>query len=185
MVNQKLIYHAVIFDQTHHCFLDNVDRASLHRFLEGWCQQTGLKVLSIGSHANHLHVLFEQISELSLQYLMRLIVRKTEQWLEGVPEIQQQVPPIELDFGVFTVSYSAIDKISNFVASQESHHSHVSFEEEFIALLDKHHVQEESVRTIGVKERIISGNRMQSGQPVKLKQPADLSPSGKAGQRIA
>ena len=137
MVNQKLIFHLVVFERNFRGFLKSSDSAKLSEFISEWCQDTGIHVLNAGCNANHLHLLFEQTSDLPLQQLMKLIVRKMEEWAK-----QNGDAACELDFGLFTVSYTAVDKISRFIESQTEHHELVSFEEEFVSLLDKHHVED-------------------------------------------
>lgn len=137
MVNQKLIFHLVVFERNYCGFLEQPNQDALFEFVSGWCQDTGIRVLTAGCNSNHLHLLFEQVSDLPLQQLIRLIVRKIEEWANDHGHAS-----IELDFGLFTVSYSAIDKISRFIDSQQEHHELVSFEEEFVSLLDKHHVED-------------------------------------------
>ena len=140
MVNQKLIFHLVVFERNNSGFLGNSDQSKLFEFVSGWCEDTGIRGLTVGSNSNHLHLLFEQVSDLPLQQLMKLIVRKIEEWAN-----QNGDESYELDFGLFSVSYNAVDKISRFIESQHEHHELVSFEEEFVSLLDKHHVEDWSI----------------------------------------
>ena len=44
-------------------------------------------------------------------------------------------------FGAFSVSKSALDSVANYICTQEKHHTKMSFEEEFLALLRKHKIE--------------------------------------------
>jgi REP element-mobilizing transposase RayT len=44
-------------------------------------------------------------------------------------------------YGVFSVSYSAIASVAEYIRDQREHHSARSFEEEYVALLNKHGIE--------------------------------------------
>jgi hypothetical protein len=43
-------------------------------------------------------------------------------------------------FGVFGVSASNVDAVIRYIRTQDAHHTKMTFEDEFIALLEKHGV---------------------------------------------
>jgi putative transposase len=43
-------------------------------------------------------------------------------------------------YGAFSVSLSQLDKTIRYIKTQEEHHRKMSFQEEFVALLNKHRV---------------------------------------------
>ena len=45
---------------------------------------------------------------------------------------------MEEEYGAFTVSQSQVERVRQYIRSQEAHHSRISFEEEFEALLRSH-----------------------------------------------
>ena len=44
-------------------------------------------------------------------------------------------------YGAFSVSKSNINAVVKYIANQETHHRRITFENEFIALLDKHGIE--------------------------------------------
>ena len=44
-------------------------------------------------------------------------------------------------YGAFSVSQSGVPRTVEYIGNQEAHHRNTTFEEEFIAFLDKHGVQ--------------------------------------------
>jgi len=44
-------------------------------------------------------------------------------------------------YGAFTVSESMVKVVSRYIENQETHHQKMTFEAEFISLLDKHHIE--------------------------------------------
>jgi REP-associated tyrosine transposase len=47
----------------------------------------------------------------------------------------------QVKYGAFTVSYSQVDRVRRYIRNQEAHHSRISFEEEFKALLKSHGIE--------------------------------------------
>ncbi len=46
----------------------------------------------------------------------------------------------EVKYGAFGVSVSLLDKTILYIKNQEEHHRKMTFQEEFLALLKKHHI---------------------------------------------
>ena len=44
-------------------------------------------------------------------------------------------------YGVFSVSESSIDSVTKYIAEQEEHHKKRSFQEEYVAFLNKNHIE--------------------------------------------
>ena len=44
-------------------------------------------------------------------------------------------------YGAFTVSYSQVEVVQNYIQQQESHHKKVTFEDEYRAMLIRHNIQ--------------------------------------------
>jgi putative transposase len=47
----------------------------------------------------------------------------------------------QVKYGSFSVSFSQLDNIVEYIRNQAEHHKKLGFKEEFIALLRKHHIQ--------------------------------------------
>src|SRR5215469_1404315 len=57
-------------------------------------------------------------------------------------------------FGVFGVSASNLDAVVRYIQRQEAHHRRMTFEQEFIALLEKHGVAYDIRDTYSVEHRV-------------------------------
>ena len=47
---------------------------------------------------------------------------------------------LQVKYGAFGVSVSLLDKTIQYIRSQNVHHRKMTFQEEFLALLKKHHI---------------------------------------------
>ena len=142
MVNQKLIFHVVIFEKDLQGFLVGLEDWRLVACIRKWCRRVGVNILAAGAGSNHLHLLMEQTSRLSLQDWMGKLIGRIGNWCETMQQANI-AETLHLDFGMFTVSYASVDKVTRFIETQADHHLKVSFEEEWVSLLDKHHVPKE------------------------------------------
>jgi hypothetical protein len=71
---------------------------------------------------------------------MQLIKGGPSKWIhETFPE--QRLFAWQEKYGAFSVSFSQLDKISQYIKDQAEHHRKMSFQEEILALLRKHRIE--------------------------------------------
>jgi len=91
----------------------------------------------INGPADHVHLLLSIPATASIADLLRVLKRNSSRWVhEEFPERRRF--GWQAGYGAFTVSGSRLDDVRNYIASQESHHRKVSFQEEFVSLLKRH-----------------------------------------------
>ena len=64
-------------------------------------------------------------------------------------------PGWQIGYGAFTYSMSSKNKLIEYVKSQEAHHKHISFKEEYVSLLEEHGIEydEKYLYTIGLNKK--------------------------------
>jgi REP element-mobilizing transposase RayT len=125
----RLIYHLVWSVKKREPLLDISFQVPLHQSIKQEIRRSGAKLYEIGSVVDHIHLLVEVTSTISVSNLMQnlktttthLIKSKNEKlanfcWQEG--------------YGVFSVGKPALEVVSNYVRNQEAHHSQKTFEQE-------------------------------------------------------
>ncbi|MDG2470759.1 MAG: transposase [Pirellulaceae bacterium] len=140
MHNSCLIYHAVFYATDNQNRLTPAFNDPFGNCISDYFLNSGNRILEFGGSSEHLHVLFETIDVTPIGELLEKIK------LQGLRWIQQQsssIPQADLTLKIayFTVSYSMAGRIKRFIADQTDHHQTVSFEDEFLSLLDKHEVR--------------------------------------------
>jgi len=71
---------------------------------------------------------------------MQLIKGGSSKWVhETFPEQRQF--GWQKKYGAFSVSVSQLDSVIRYIGGQEEHHRKLSFQEEFMALLQKHRIE--------------------------------------------
>ena len=96
--------------------------------------------LAVNGPADHVHLLLSIPANVSVAEALRVVKANSSRW------VHEQFPAQsgfawQSGYGAFTVSRSKLDDVRNYVTSQQEHHRLVSFQDEFLALLNKHGIQ--------------------------------------------
>jgi putative transposase len=109
-------------------------------FLGGIARQNKMKAIEVGGVADHVHILISLPSTMAISKAMQLIKGGSSKWIhETFPD--QRTFAWQDEYGAFSVSVSQLDKIVEYIKRQEEHHRKTTFQEEFLALLKKHHIE--------------------------------------------
>jgi putative transposase len=109
------------------------DPESLWRYTVGLAYEKKVHVISAGGTTNHAHLLILVPQTLPLAKVMQEIKANTSRWLRETSRAFQW----QEGYGAFSVSHSQRDVVARYIANQPEHHRKRSFEEEFVALLQK------------------------------------------------
>ena len=121
----------------------------LYPYMGAVISKRGGRLLEVGGMPDHVHALLEISNLENFSPLIRDIKSHSTLWLNR--EIFPQGPKFSWQegYGSFTVSFSQVDVVKNYIRNQESHHTNYTFEEEYLGLLKRHQVQ--------VDERFVLG----------------------------
>jgi len=106
-------------------------KARLWAYLAGVCKKQRIFVHEIGGMEDHLHMLIQIPLTLAFSDAMEEIKTSSSRWMGRNFAWQR-------GFGVFGVSASNLNAVVRYIQMQEARHRKMTFEQEFIALLEKH-----------------------------------------------
>jgi putative transposase len=109
----------------------------LWAYTAGICRHQGIFVHSIGGMEDHIHLLLQFPPTLMIADAIKKIKSNSSHWMST--EIGRFA--WQQGYGGFGVSKSNIAAVVRYIQNQEQHHARLSFEEEFIALLEKHGIE--------------------------------------------
>jgi REP-associated tyrosine transposase len=105
----------------------------LYPFVVSVARQHGIPVVSAGGMPNHSHLLFMLPTTTTLASAINTFKTNSSRFLH-----EQRLPfHWQEGYGAFSVSPSQLEKVSVYIRTQQEHHKKISFEEEFLALLQK------------------------------------------------
>ena len=134
----SLHYHVVFSTKDRRPFIDAAWRTRLHEYLGGLNRAADGIPEIIGGTADHVHMLVGLKATHTLSSFVQDIKQTSSHWIHetiGVKDFAWQQ-----GYGAFTVSVSNVDGVKEYIANQEEHHRKKTFQEEYVAFLQKHRV---------------------------------------------
>ena len=136
----NLLYHLVFSTKTRKTWLKDDVRSQIHQYLGGAVKGEGGTALIVNGTDDHVHILAKLRQDKALSDVIRSIKANSSGWIHRTFERQNDFA-WQSGYGAFSVSTSQVEKVRSYVANQEEHHRRTTFQEEFLALLDAHHVE--------------------------------------------
>jgi REP element-mobilizing transposase RayT len=135
----KLNIHAVFSTKNRRDQITSDIEPELYAYIGGVCGGHISPLLAIGGTANHLHLLVGQSKNISLADLMLNIKRDSSTWIKSKgPEFRDFY--WQDGYAAFSVSESQLAAVTAYIAGQKEHHRRMTFEDELVAIAEKHGV---------------------------------------------
>ncbi len=109
------------------------DPESLWAYMRGIARNCGFDTLAIGGTANHVHVLLSLPAKLHLVELIRDLKANSSRFMKT----QVSGFAWQDGYSAISVSPSQIEAVKTYIANQPEHHRKRTFDDEYLALLDK------------------------------------------------
>jgi len=133
----KLAYHGVFSTKNRVAMLTEQIAPELTKVIGGIIRDRDGRLLAMNGTANHVHLLAIFHPKRPVSDMFRDIKSISTDWLHGkFPEHRSFA--WQSGYGVFSVSESAIPRVITYIESQPQHHQETSFEDELLALLQRH-----------------------------------------------
>jgi putative transposase len=131
------VIHVVFSTKERHRTIAKDCQARLWAYIGGICRKEGIFIHEIGGMEDHVHILFQLPAALSLADAVLLIKANSSKWMnqKGHGFAWQR------GYGAFSVSWSNLNAVVRYIRNQASHHRKMNFDQEFLALLEKHGVK--------------------------------------------
>jgi putative transposase len=106
-------------------------------YIAGICKQEKIFVHAVGGMEDHIHLLLQIPPTMTLAEAVRTVKSNSSSWMK------QEIKKFawQEGYGGFSVSKSQIPVVVRYIKNQERHHKKMSFEDEFLALLEKHEIE--------------------------------------------
>ena len=135
----SLVYHIVFSTKMRQDLLCPGLTAELYPYIGGIIRGEKGRLLKINGTANHIHILTVFSPVIAVSDMVRRIKGNSSKWINEERRLQSSFA-WQRGYGAFSVSESAVEKVSEYIENQEGHHKKISFQEEFLLLLKKHNV---------------------------------------------
>jgi putative transposase len=85
------------------------------------------------------HLLIKTPATAAPADILRVLKTNSSKWVHET--IPHSGFAWQTGYGAFSVSHSAVESVRTYIASQEGHHKHVSFQDEFTTFLQRHEIE--------------------------------------------
>jgi len=117
-------------------------------YMGGIARANGFRAIAVGGRPDHTHLLLVLPATMALAKAVQLIKGGSSKWVhETFPD--ERSFAWQEGYGAFGVSASLEEKTIRYIESQEAHHRHMTFEDEFLTLLRKHGVEYDPTHVFG------------------------------------
>jgi REP element-mobilizing transposase RayT len=133
-------FHCIFSTKERHPLITPQLRERLWPFLGGIARQNKMKAIEIGGVEDHVHLLLSLPSTMPVAKAVQLIKGGSSKWIhETFPE--KRLFSWQEEYGAFSVSVSQLKKTIEYIKGQAEHHRKMTFQEELLALLNKHRIE--------------------------------------------
>jgi REP element-mobilizing transposase RayT len=137
----KILVHVVFSTKDRRPFLRNPEfRFELHRYLGGILNNLDCQPILVGGVEDHVHLLCMLSRTCEAAAMVKEVKRSSSLWLK-MKGSELQDFHWQNGYGIFSIGFSQIDSVRNYIANQEEHHRKVSFQDEFRLLLKRYEIE--------------------------------------------
>jgi REP element-mobilizing transposase RayT len=109
-------------------------------YMGGVARENKMRALAIGGIEDHVHLLISIPSTLTIAKAMQLIKGASSKWVhETFPE--QRDFEWQEGYAALSVGISQVPDTKTYIANQREHHRTKTFQEEYIAFLERHGIE--------------------------------------------
>ena len=137
----SLHYHLVFSTKDREPWLAPTPRSRVHQYLPGVIRGLDGVPHAVGGMGDHVHVLAGLRTTRCLADVMRELKSESSRWIHQ--ELGLYGFAWQEGYGGFTVSASQLEQVRAYVLGQEDHHRGTTFQEEYVAMLQRGLVQYE------------------------------------------
>lgn len=135
----NLLIHAVFGTKNGLPVLDSELKSELFPYMAGIVKNVGGLPIAVNGPSDHVHVLFVLPAPISVSKMMEKLKANSSKWIhQRWPE--RRFFAWQEGYGAFSVSYSNLNRVRDYISRQEEHHARRSFREELVTFLEKNEV---------------------------------------------
>ncbi len=133
----NLLFHVVYSTKYRKPMIEKTWQDELYGYVGGVIRENKGTLLCMGGVNDHVHLLTRFSPTIAISDMLRLIKGNSSKMVND--KIKPRIPfEWQSGYGAFSVSESQCEKVRAYILNQEDHHRKRTFEEEFIAMLERH-----------------------------------------------
>ena len=135
----KLTYHVVFGTKYRRKSIRDEFAERLYEYIGGIVRGQNGHMIQIGGVEDHVHILTNLSPANSVSDAIRDIKANSSKWVNDLSDSLDRFE-WQKGYGAFTVSYSQIESVREYIRDQAEHHRVRSFEDEYMEFLKRHNI---------------------------------------------
>lgn len=136
----KNLIHIVFSTKERQAILDKEICQELYLYIGKLLTNLNCHAYQIGGMPDHLHILCAIAKNITVQKLIEEIKKNSSKWIKTKGEKYTNFY-WQSGYGVFSVSPLHLKTVSNYIATQESHHCKNTFKNELLLFFNKYSIE--------------------------------------------
>ena len=136
----NLLYHLVFSTKDRTPLITENLQEELYRYIGGILRAEGGVQLEIGGVEDHIHILAKIKPAIAVSEVLAKIKANSSKWLND-HKVKMRKFGWQEGYAAFTVSESQVPAVREYIRQQKEHHHQHSFQNELIALLERHGIE--------------------------------------------
>lgn len=132
-------FHLVFAVKNRQALIGKSWKNELEKYITGVVQNSGHKLIAIGSMPDHIHIFIGYNLNQTIPDLVEKIKTSSNHWIK-----ERKFTNFKFNwqkgYGAFTHAHSQISTVANYILNQEIHHRKKTFREEYLEMLKKFQV---------------------------------------------
>ncbi|MBK7959522.1 MAG: IS200/IS605 family transposase, partial [Bacteroidetes bacterium] len=112
----------------------------LHAYLGGICIKLECQPIKVGGYKDHIHILCMLSKKIALMKLVEEVKSHSSKWIKTKGDEYQNFYWQD-GYGAFSVKLSEVESVIKYIANQHRHHSKLTFQNEYRAILKKNQIE--------------------------------------------
>jgi len=136
----KILIHTVFSTKDRRPLLrERPLREELHRYLGGILAHLDCQPIIVGGVEDHVYLLSALSRTCQPAEMVKEVKRGSSLWLKTKSSDLEDFA-WQSGYGIFSIGFSQLESVRNYIAHQEDHHRKASFQDEFRALLRRYEI---------------------------------------------
>jgi REP element-mobilizing transposase RayT len=136
----NLLYHIVFSTKDRIPFITSDLQEELYRYIGGIIRAEGGVQLEIGGVTDHVHILAKIKPAISVSDMLGKIKANSSKWVND-HKMKMRKFGWQEGYAAFSVSESQVPAVREYIRNQEKHHRKHTYQEAFVALLERHGIE--------------------------------------------
>jgi putative transposase len=137
----KILVHTVFSTKDRRPFLrDKPLRDELHRYIGGILTNLDCQPVIVGGAEDHVHLLCALSRTCNAAEMVKEAKRSSSLWIK-TKNSELSDFAWQNGYGIFSIGFSQIEPVKEYIAGQEEHHRKISFQDEFRQLLKRYEIE--------------------------------------------